>query len=152
MYKKNLNCTKKSYKNTILNPLVAYIKSSNSPLSLLAHRQASVLATKLAEKNLKRTVAIAKKANTKQTSPKLYLKRACSVCAAYFLCGFNVTIITTFVQTCEIYQFFSENHCKSTILTLKLQWLVIGLKEKFEIQDYDNSGYRLEAQQVWALN
>ena len=95
-------------------------------------------------------VAIAKKANTKQTSPKLYLKRACSACAAYFLCGFNVTIITTFVQTCEIYQFFSENHCKSTILTLKLQWLVIGLKEKFEIQDYDNSGYRLEAQQVWA--
>ena len=104
------------------------------------------------EKNLKRTVAIAKKASTKQTSPKLYLKRACSACAAYFLCGFNVTIITTFVQTCEIYQFFSENHCKSTILTLKLQWLVIGLKEKFEIQDYDNSGYRLEAQQVWALN
>ena len=29
---------------------------------------------------------------------------------------------------------------------------MIGLKEKFEIQDYDNSGYRLEAQQVWALN
>ena len=148
-----LNCTKKKFKKYYSESTGCLHQEQQFPSFASGTQTGICFGNQIgSEKNLKRTVAIAKKANTKQTSPKLYLKRACSACAAYFLCGFNVTIITTFVQTCEIYQFFSENHCKSTILTLKLQWLVIGLKEKFEMQDYDNSGYRLEAQQVWALN
>ena len=144
---------KKSSKNTILNPLVCLHQEQQFPSFASGTQTGICFGNEIgSEKNLKRTVAIVKNANTKTGITKTLSKVRLQCVRRILPVWFQRHDYHNFIQTCEIYLFFSANHCKSTILTLKLQWLVIGLKEKFEIQDYDSSGYRLEAQQVWALN